>query len=225
MTLLSISTPEKEGVYQGSKWLKIPMLLGKEEMSSLLASLGRVWIFPLTGLTDGKNIDLTVFVEEYGRWIEDLKRGVLPKEEDLRKILAAAITDDLDALWLQEVKGRYLVKIRRPVIQMQVHFFTYSSMDGEFRSMSMGPDTIFWGVQCSFPQIYQDPKTMEIQEVETGALFRKMQLWVREHTRATPFIVEGKKIHVPIRLGKECFSWIHRHPQLQMRGWGVHGSV
>jgi hypothetical protein len=48
-----------------------------------------------------------------------------------------------------------------------------------------------------------------------------MQQWVRSHTIATPFEVEGKKVNVPIRLGKECLSRINSHPQLQAKGLRV----
>lgn len=226
MTSLRISTLPQEGVYQASKWLKIPMLLDADEMTLFLNSLGAIEIFPLTGLTDGKPLSKDLVIAEYGRWIEGLKAGVLPNESDLRKILASAITDDAEhSLWLQEVQGRFLVKMSRPVVQMQAHFFTYSSVDGEFRSMSMGQDAVFWGIQCSFPQVYQDPKTMEILEVQDMGLFRKMQLWARQNTRATPFIVDGKRTNVPMRLGKQCFSWVNKHPQLQEKGWRVHGCV
>jgi hypothetical protein len=63
---------------------------------------------------------------------------------------------------------------------------------------------------------------MELSEVEEGALFRKIQLWSREATRATPFVLEGKRINVPIRIGKNCLSWIGNHPQLQSQNIGVY---
>jgi hypothetical protein len=108
------------------------------------------------------------------------------------------------------------------VVQVQAHCFTYSSLDGVFRPMSMGVGSVFWGLQFSYPQIYQDAKTMELCEVEEGTLFRKIQLWSREATRATPFIVEEKRINSPIRIGKKCLSWIGRHPQLCQQNIGIY---
>lgn len=219
---LRISHPSNEGVYQASKWLKCQALLDGEEMAHLLNALGFFSIYPVTGIVDGRPIPHPFFIEEYTRWIQGLKEGIVPTPQQLRRLMACVFTDDLDALWLQEVgQGRFLTKIAKPVVQVQTHYFSYSALDNVFRPMSMGLDSIFWGLQFSFPQIYQDPKTMELCEVEEGALFRKLQLWMREKTRATPFVVEGKRMNSPIRLGKQCFSWVNRHPQLMQQKIGV----
>jgi hypothetical protein len=223
---LRLSTPEKEGVYQASKYLKYQVLCEVDELSKLFKSIGDFSIYPLTGLTDGQEISKELFLLEYGSWTLALKEGRIPKDEELRKMLACAWTREPDALWKQEVPGkRYIIKMAKPLVQVQAHFFTYSALDEVFRPMSMGPNQIFWGLQFSFPQIYQHPKTMELLEVEEGAnseLFKKIKLWVREETRATPFVVDGKKTNVPIRLGKGCFSWIHNHRQLQEQKIGVY---
>ncbi len=216
---LRISTPTHEGVYQGSKYLKFQVLCDQHELSSLFDVLKPFWIYQLTGLNDGVPIDQDYFLKEYESWIEGLKMGRLPTDADLRRLLACAFTAEVDALWKQEVPGhRFIIKIAKPVVQVQAHFFTYSSIDGVFRPMTMGQESIFWGLQFSFPQIYQDPKTMELLEVDespNAELFQKIKQWVRDTTRATPFVVDGKKTNVPIRLGKNCFSWIDKHPQLK----------
>jgi hypothetical protein len=223
---LRISTNQAEGVYQGSKYLKHQVLCDAEELKKLFDSLGLFWIYPLTGLSDGEPISPDLFLKEYASWIEVLKGGKTPTDRDLRKMLAAALTATPDALWKQEVPGnRYIVKMGAPVIQMQAHFFTYSSVDEVFRPMTMSEKSIFWGIQFSLPQIYQDPKTMQLLEIEESQnklLFEKIKLWARETTRATPFVVQGKKTNVPIRLGKNCFSWIHSHPQLIEQGIEVY---
>ena len=211
---LRISHPEAEGVYQGAKWLKIQVLCDGDELEDLFARLAPFWIFPLTGVVDGLPIQPEVFLAEYRNWMLDLQRGMVPSDGVLRRLLACAFTEDLSALWLQRVTRGYLVKIAKPVVQVQAHFFSYSPLDGVFRSMSLGQDSIFWGLQWSFPQVYQDPKTMEIHEGGRGELFRKIQLWMRDRTRPTPWIIEGKQVNTSMRLGKGCFSWIGAHPQL-----------
>lgn len=223
---LRLSTLAEEGVYQGSKYLKFQVLCDAEELKGLLD--GSFSIYPLTGLVDGEAIEAADFIEVYGSWIEGLKEGREPADGDLRRILAAAFTAEPDALWKQEVPGRrFLIKIGKPVVQVQAHFFTYSPIDAVFRPMTMGSGSIFWGLQFSFPQIYQDPKTMEFHEVDespNAALFQKIKQWVRDTTRATPFVVDGKRTNVPIRLGKECFSWIHSHPKLIEQKIGVYAG-
>src|SRR3989344_1414309 len=154
MTLPRVSSPEKEGVYQGSKWLKYQVLCDAEELRHLFEALKPFYLFHLTGMTDGAALSEKGFLQEYASWIEALQKGVAPKESALRRILAAALTRDLDALWLQEVAGRgYLTKIAKPLVQVQAHYFTYSTADEVFRPMSMGPGSIFWGLQFSYPQI------------------------------------------------------------------------
>lgn len=223
---LRLSTPAAEGVYQGSKYLKFQVLCDAEELKGLLD--GSFAIYPLTGLVDGEAIDAVHFIEVYGSWIEGLKEGREPADGDLRQILAAAFTMEAEALWKQEVPGgRFLIKMGKPVVQVQAHFFTYSPIDEVCRPMTMGSGSIFWGLQFSFPQIYQNPKTMEFCEADDSpnqALFQKIKQWVRDTTRATPFVVGGKRTNVPIRLGKACFSWVRRHPKLIEQKISVYGS-
>lgn len=223
---LKVSTPHLEGVYQGSKYLKYQVLADLNELKNLFDRLEPFYIYPLTGLGDGEPIDPECFFIQYSSWIEKLKTGQVPADQELRSVLACAFTRELDALWKQEIPGgRYLMKMGKPVIQVQAHFFTYSPIDGVFRPMTMGSSNIFWGLQFSFPQIYQEPKTMELLEVEESPnrdLFQTIKEWVRDQTRPTPFIVDGKKTNVPIRLGKNCFSWINSHPQIREQKIGVH---
>lgn len=217
---LRIGTPAAEGLYQASKWLKVQVLCDGEELAALFALLHPFKMYPLTGFatSTAAAISEESFLREYTSWIEGLKKGKIPSEAELKRILACAWTAHDDALWVQAVSGdRYLVKIAQPVLQVQAHFFTYSSVDGVFRPMSMGLGSVFWGLQISYPQIYQDPKTQELREAgacPNAALFKQVRQWVRDRTRATPFIADGQKINVPIRLGKRCFSWIQNHPQL-----------
>lgn len=214
-----------QGICQGAKWLKTCALIDKAEFGQLVKSLGTFWMVPVGKIGEGEPIPLSLFLEEYGTWMESLQQGLIPSEESLKKYLAAIWTQDLQAVWKKEIPGKgYLVKISQPVVQVQAHFFTYSPIDQVFRSMSMGPESVFWGLQFSFPQVIQNAKTMEITEVSEHPLFKLIRTWIRDATRATPFIVAGKKINVPMRLGKTCFSWIHKHPQLQAAGIGVEGA-
>jgi hypothetical protein len=206
--MLRISDPETEGVFQASKWLKIQVLLDGTELAELIETLQPFWMFQIGGIGSGEPTSQEVFLNEYQQAVEALQKGIVPKS-----MKAMVFVDDLNALWLQKVgDGKYLTKISKPVLHVQTHYFTYS--EGTFRSMSMGTTSIFWGLQFSFPGLYQDPKTMEFHQVKEGALFRKIQLWTRAQTRATPFLIEARKMNSPMRIGKKCFSWINSHPQL-----------
>jgi hypothetical protein len=225
---LRTSTQTIEGIYQGSKYLKYQVLCDLKDLRGLFQRLGAFKIYPLTGLVSGEAIEQDAFAQEYGRWIEGLKMGRLPTDSDLKKILACAFSLDEDALWKQQVPGgRFFIKMGKPCVQVQAHFFSYSPVDGVFRPMTMGPLNIFWGLQFSFPQIYQDAKTMEFLKAggaPNAELFQTIKQWVRDFTRATPFVVEETRTNVPIRLGKNCFSWIHNHPQLGPQKIGVYAG-
>jgi hypothetical protein len=225
---LRISTPEAEGIYQGSKYLKYQVLCDASELKNLFIRLNPFWIYPLTALGSGDPINPDSFIQVYGTWIEMLKQGKVPTDAELRVLLACVFAADPSSLWKQEIPGgRYIVKMGGPIVQVQAHFFSYSALDAVFRPMTMGANTIFWGLQFSFPQIYQEPKTMEFREVDESLeadLFQKIKQWVRDETRATPFVVDEKKTNVPIRLGKNCFSWIHHHPQLLQQKIGVYAG-
>jgi hypothetical protein len=49
-------------------------------------------------------------------------------------------------------------------------------------------------------------------------LFHQIQRWMRGATIPTPFLVDGKGVNVPLRLGKRCLSWINTHAQLKAKG-------
>jgi hypothetical protein len=100
-------------------------------------------------------------------------------------------------------------------------------LDGKFHSIAQGKETITWGLQFSYPQVFQDPKSKSFSKVTNTlefpntALFLAQQKWMRQNTLPTPLIVQGKKINLPVRLGKRCFSWIEKHPHLIEKGFQI----
>ena len=214
---------------QASKWLKCPVLLDVSEMDALLSYLGDFRILAVGGIVpvgEGE-IDRSSFLESYGAYVEDLKQGKVPDDLKSRLAFSSAWTIDLDAAYAVKVgEGSQIIKIEEPVIQLQPHRFDYSLTDGNFRSMVFGSDTIVWGIQFSYPQLFADKdlKVMQVRETSefpNTALFKRLQRWVREHTRVTPFLIEGKRKNIPIRLGKRCFEWINRHPQFSLKNLKV----
>jgi lipoprotein signal peptidase len=210
-TSLPISTPEKEGVYKAAKWLKFQVLCDATELKKLIDRLPGLTAFPLGVFCDGQAIAWDTWLAEQQRAIDALKGGQVPED----KGGAVCWTQDRAALWLHKIDNKgFLVKIRTPVVQVQPHSLTYSPVDGVFRPMSFGPESIVWGLQFSYPQLYQDPVTNEVIAAPKSAVFEEIRKWVRETTRATPFQVGEKRINVPIRVGKRVLPWIARHPQL-----------
>jgi len=215
---MKISTPAVEGQFQAAKWLKVQALLDGVELEQLLKALMPHELFPLSGTYGLEQLPLKSFVSEYSAWIEQLQRGVVPQPTQK----ALCLTRDPESVWLQQMPNDlFAVKPCRPYIQVQVHYMQYSPVDGQFRSMTFGPETIFWGLQFAFPQVFQDPKSGQFVDEDLGpneGVFRDLRRWVREHTTPTPMLVDSKQVNLPVRLGKHCKSWIHQHPQLKARG-------
>ena len=228
------SHPNEEGVLRVSKWLKHQILIDVEEMEDLIVQLNDFLIFVVSEPVTKKNglIAKEVFLEKWSLYIEDLKKGIIPSEQPLRRFFSSIFTTTADILYSMEVgTEKVLIKPLNPVIQLQLHHFFYSSLDGKFYPMVLSKDSITWGIQFSYPQIYQHPqrhdfsKIIDSPEFPNTALFTRLAKWIRSHTVPTPFLIDDKKNNVSIRLGKNCFSWINQHPQLSRNGLKVFPRV
>jgi hypothetical protein len=224
---LRTSSAEVEGPYQASKWLKYPILIDYKEMESLFNEMDPFLIYTSNKVVPigDEQIKKEDFLELYREYVNSLKNGEIPEMAKFRSYFSSIFTKSSETLYGMLVGiNQLLVKISKPVIQLQVHCMDYSEIDGKFRSMTFGSDNILWGIQFAYPQIYQDNQTNQVLQVKESVdfpntlLFRRMQKWIRAQTQPTPFFVNGARINVPFRLGKECFAWINNHKQLQTKG-------
>lgn len=209
---------------QASKWLQIQALVESEELNLLFREIENVKIYlvgNVTGAGEGQ-ISQRAFLEKYATYISLLREGMIPNAADFRPFFSSILTlqeDHVTAIQLGD--GKELIRVLKPVIQLQFHTIGFSSIEKKFRPKIMGKDSILWGIQFSYPQLYMDPLTKQIEKVlnenhfPNTSLFRTIQQWIRQHTVPTPFLVDDVKTNVPMRLGKKCFSWINQHPQLQ----------
>jgi len=212
---------------QASKWLSCQALLDVEEMSHLLDSLGIFFLY-ICGHVFEKNkrpLSKEEFLKHYASYIDSLKQGVLPPPESYRMWFSPAMTVSPDALFSIPVgTEQQIIRVSKPVVQLQAHHLDFSPIDKKFRPMIFGIDSITWGIQFSYPQLYQDGQTKQVVQIKNDesfpntALFHTLQRWMRQHTIPTPFCVEGIKYNVPMRLGKKSLGWINKHPQLILKG-------
>lgn len=212
-----------------SRYLRLQVLLDTEEMQLLIEALRPIYFYRTHGLM-GENQEGVLhqeFLDAYQHYIGSLRAGKLPEESLYRELFYLSWTQTPDALFKVACSNqRQLVKTALPVIQLQKHTFSYSSMDKKFRPMVLGANSILWGIQFSYPQLFQPQAGGEIMEVNDPSfpntlLFRKLQRWIRHHTLATPFVVGHERTQVPIRIGKMCQPWIACHPQLSQQGLSV----
>lgn len=209
---------------QASKWLDLQLLIDVDELQELFCALGPFNIFKVGSvcpLQQGE-ISKALFLEQYEQYITHLKSGEIPPEKLYRSLFSSIFTVTNEALFQILVgEERRIIRVAKPVLQLQVNQISYSPVDGKFRTMVFSKDSILWGIQFSYPQLFQDSLTREVFQVlhsdqfPNSSLFKRLQKWTRQYTIPTPFEVNGQKINVPIRIGKKCLSWIHQHPQLQ----------
>lgn len=222
---IRISSPKAEGILQVSKWTKVQILLDADEMRELLDGLGNVYFVAVSEPVKEGVISASDFLEKYSDYIFLLKQGQIPPAEEFRRLFSCAMSTSLDCFYAIALsEGKFLIKPTRPVVQLQAHHFFYSNLDGKFHPMVLSPESISWGLQISYPQLFQDPHTRKVIKVvdspdfPNSALFLKLLRWMRSFTLPTPFQVGAKRVNAPIRIGKQSLAWIKNHPQLKQRG-------
>lgn len=188
--------------YQASKWQKLPLLLSVNEMEEVLSLLPE-WIVPLSGvIKKGEEItSKSQFLKYYQDYLEQIEKGV--KRPIIDKRLTAAITSDLANLREAEVSNGVIIRVIKPVIQVQPYFLNYSETADCFLDTTFSQDSFAFGLAFSIPQLFQNPETLEIEKVK-DIEFKALQTWSRGHTMPTPFqISENKIINFPARISRE----------------------
>lgn len=219
-----------EGPLQASKWLSSQVLIDGDEMASLFEAIGPVLLYNC-GIVNKQGealINKDIFLKHYRQYIDELKSGVSPHASSFRPLFSLAMTTTTDSLFsIPLADGKEIVRIAKPIIQMQIHYLSYSTVDKKFHPMVFGLDSIAWGIQFSYPQLYQDSHTKMVENVKdtpefpNTKVFQLLQKWIRNETIPTPFLAEEIATNVPMRLGKKCTSWINTHPDLIKKGISV----
>ena len=214
---------DEQSPLQASKWQHIPVLLDLSELTALIKEIMPVRLFHIGSLRTEEELECTVeqFLANYTDYISLLRGEAAVEDHPYRTAFTLALTENLDAVYVVELaNGKCIARPYAPVIQLQLHRLSFSSVDRKVRSMVHGENTISWGIQFSFPQLYLDPQTKrvltgkEFSETPNARKFRLLQRWVRHNSLPTPFLIDGQRVNSPIRLGKTCFSWIAHHPDL-----------
>ena len=165
---LQIFKPGTDKPMQASKWLATQVLLDGDEMTALFDSLGTFALYQVSGIVkagEGQILQKD-FLDCYRQYVETLKRGEIPADETYRRMFSTVLTTTPDAVYALDLgEGRRSVRIAYPVVQQQVHRLDYSTVDGKFRPMVLGLDSILWGIQYSYPQLFSNQQTLEVQQV------------------------------------------------------------
>ncbi len=194
----------KTDQYLVSKFLYARMLLAPLEFQELLNLYRGASFFP-TGrvLSVGEeNLTEEAIFEEYQAYFSSLKSS------EAKPLSPKLLTKDKDALYRQELSsGKFLFKPILPLIQVSEHRLVVTS-DGRIEPMVYGSSTVRFGVQFSFPTLFMDEgvpqAVLKEKKYLNSELFRLIQRFVRDKTEPASFIVQGKKIVTPLRIGKTC---------------------
>lgn len=219
--------PKETPSFLASKWLHLDLLIDVDEMKDLLASImqrvGNLFLFSSQGVQpQGQNtLQIEQFLLIWEKYTGELRSGQIPKDSEYRFFFTAIVTCLAEAVRAIDLpQGKEIITPYEPIVQMQLHRFIYSKTDHTFRSMIFGAESISWGIRLSYPQIFQYPQTRAIEDAldekrfPNSSIFSCIRQWIREHTMPTPFVVDGKRTNVPIRIGKGCLDWINTHQEL-----------
>ena len=227
MNALRLSTPKEEGVMHASKWLTAAALLDAEEMRALFVHLGDFSIFVGSQPVSVEEGVLTrdAFLDLYAAYVEKVQQGVVVPPGPFRRAFSSFFTTESDLLYAFPVGGqRFLIKAIRPVLQLQAHHFYVSKVDAQVYSMVLSEQSVTWGIQFSYPALYQDPKTHQMIKTTGGdplpnaALFFRLMQWMRRETVPLSLSFQGVRRNLSMRLGKKCLPWIAHHAQLGKQG-------
>jgi len=134
---------------QASKWLQVQALLDDSEMDLLFQALGDFYLFRAGAicLPGEEEISKEEFLDKYRSYIAQLKKGELPEENAYRAYFSSILSVAKDHLFQIPVNGgRALIRLSRPVIQLQLCRIAYSEIDGKFYPMVFGQGSFFLGI-------------------------------------------------------------------------------
>lgn len=215
------STMDQEGALKVSSFIKIPLLIDDFEMENLCQFFGDISFYNTQGVSDFTHgiLKAPEFMEHYRSYINALKENKIIALKKSYPIFSYALSVTPDIFYEVKVdETRRVIKATKPPIQMQPHEFFFSQESETFYSMVFSEKSISYGIQFSYPNLYQNPHTHEVYNVDetfpNTSFFKNFRQWVRNNTVPSSFVVNGKKYNLPYRVGKGCFSWLSKHPQL-----------
>lgn len=219
-----VSHPKDEGTFQASKWFSYRVLLDETEMQDLFATLPPFELYNVSEVVSSEQaiFPREEFLSEYAKSIQALKKGEIYTPP--KALFSSALSATSEAFYAMDVKKGIILKILQPVIQLSLHHFTYAPENQSFHFMVHSQESIQWGLQFSYPQLYSNSIQGDVIEVmkdhayPNTALFRTLMKWMRNHSRPVPFLIQGEKKNVEARMGLQCFDWIENHPQLKEKG-------
>ncbi len=219
----TIGSLEEKGIMHCSKWLRHAVLFELDELQDFLTELGPHVFVPTSLVTEDSWQILDVdFKKEYELYLSELLDENAALDISRRRFFSLMLSSSTDDFYAMPTSNnRFAIKACRPVIQIQLYHAFISPLDKKIHPMVLHPEGFSFGLQFSYPQIYEDPLTHEFSKVllddafPCTILFKKMVQWFRKNTKPVSFSLYGNKIHAPFREGKASSGWALKHKGLR----------
>ncbi len=184
-------------------------------MKRFLDSLGSCLIVsPVQILTlETYQLSQESFLERYGRYLDWIGSDPGFPSSKVRNDCTLMISSGPDSFYSVPVAGGFFLKPGLPVVSVRTYHCFISSLDGSLRSMAMNVDSFTFGLEFSYPQIYEDPRTGEFRKTlldsdsPNTALYKKMTSALRRQTKPLLIEINGNKVAAPFRVGIDSSDW------------------
>ncbi len=216
---------DKKCEYQASKWWKLQVFFSLDALDFFFQDLGSFWICPLGKVLQEEEqiLEKDQYLQAYKKKVDQYLTHHITPIEEISPCAFTVLKEDLYLMNLSQ--NRFLLKIKNPVVQVHPYFFRFSKQNRSFLSNVYAEDSIFWGLQFSFPQIFQDEDLnlhkVHPQTFANAALFQKMRRWIRKHTSPISFEFEGEKIVTSMRASPQLFCLLQKYPKLIELGLNI----
>jgi hypothetical protein len=201
---MEIEKREKIEPASFSMWLSLAFLVSKEEFRALLEEIVPFYIIKSDALLNKEEgiLSLEALIAVYDRYLD----GGLSLDKESQFLFQSVWTASLETVYQIEIGAhRAILKIAKPSIIATPYKILYSKEEERFFPMILNKEAHSLGLQLSYPQLYLDPKSRELNKVllndfVNNAFFKKIRAWFRKHTYPLQVEIEGIKKVMPLRV-------------------------
>jgi hypothetical protein len=211
-----------------SGFLQQTVLLSLDDLKKLFESISPFEFFNVSSVqTQGsKAIGLSDFLDVYEQFLKDLFEEERIDVKKYGPIFSLAIASSQSCFFKQEFsEGRFLLKPKRSVIQLQPLGLFVSSLDREIHIKSFAQDAESFGLKLSFPTIYEDVGSHQIHELKPDdseyTKFNLIRQFVRHHTKPLIIVRDQEKKVYSVRYSEDLKSQVSKMSFFERHGLKV----
>ncbi|MCH9631569.1 MAG: hypothetical protein S4CHLAM37_15930 [Chlamydiia bacterium] len=224
---IPVSTVQEEGLLRASKHQRVQVLLDVEELEALFNVLEDFYVVESAKVkvSSEQIISKEEYLERYTLYMNHLKQSDSTPDNSILSSLSVCLSKVLDPFYMVELgDGKSLIKQKAPAVLVQPFSFHYDRESASIFTSVHTQDRIFWGLEFNFPQMYQNPKTLDTIEIlkdkqnPNTQLFKKLQSFLRKNSKPTHLELSRESKAFPFKLSQSCLSWVNNYPKLKQFG-------